>query len=364
MKWDSRGESPGDYRGQGMDKNIFRRSLRSWYRRHARDLPWRRTSDPYKIWISEIMLQQTTVSAVIPFYQRWINQFPDIASVARAPSSEVLTAWQGLGYYQRVRNIHKAAINLCEFHDGCLPADKEKLRALPGFGAYTTGAVLSIAFKKPEPIIDANVRRVFMRLLFLKGKADGRHDGMITETLNALLPARNPGEFNQALMELGATVCRSQLPLCSQCPVRDMCRAYHKGMQEVVPEPKTRILKDIYAAVAVIKHKGRYFIQQRPPRGLLAGLWEFPGGQIKPGETSRRALSREVKEELGVTVLTAAHLMNVRHFYTRFRVHLSAWLCSTAPVPKPDDTHRWVRPREFSDYAMPSGSVKIAERLR
>ena len=309
------------------------------------------------------MLQQTTVSAVIPFYQSWITRFPDIESVASASSAEVLKAWQGLGYYQRVRNIHKTAQIICERHGGKLPADKEILRQLPGFGAYTTGAVLSIAFQKAEPIIDANVRRVFMRLLFLKGKADRRYDAQINQELARLLPPRTPGDFNQALMELGATVCRSQLPLCSQCPVREACQAYQKGMQEIIPEPKTKILQDIYAAIAVIKHKGRFFIQQRPPRGLLAGLWEFPGGQIKSGETSREALEREIHEELGVNIQAAAHLMNVRHFYTRFRVHLSVWLCSTTPVPQPDNTHRWVTSREFSEYAMPSGSVKIVEKI-
>ncbi len=338
--------------------------MRCWYRRHARDLPWRRTSDPYKVWVSEIMLQQTTVSAVIPYYERWIEKFPDVGSVARASPAEILKAWQGLGYYQRARNVHKAAQIICECYGGTLPADKENLRRLPGFGAYTTGAVLSIAFQKAEPIIDANVRRVFMRLLLLDGKADGRHDGVISGELKRLLPARAPGDFNQALMELGATVCRSQLPLCSQCPVRNACQAYHKGVQEIIPEPKTKKLKDIYAAIAVIRHKGRFFIQRRPLSGLLAGLWEFPGGQIQEGETSRRALERELDEELGVAIQSAVPLMNVRHFYTQFRVHLSVWLCSARPIPKSDETHRWVRSREFSDYAMPSGSVKIVERLR
>jgi A/G-specific adenine glycosylase len=310
------------------------------------------------------MLQQTTVAAVIPFYCRWTEKFPDVESVARVSPAEVLKAWQGLGYYQRVRNIHKSARIICECYGGILPAEKEKLRRLPGFGAYTTGAVLSIAFQKPEPIIDANIRRVFMRLLLLKGKADGRHDVVINEELKRLLPLRAPGDFNQSLMELGATVCRSQSPLCLKCPVREMCQAYRKGVQEIIPEPKTKKLKNIYAAIAVIKHKGRFLIQQRPPCGLLAGLWEFPGGQIKAGETSRRALEREVQEELGVNIQTAMPLMNVRHFYTQFRVHLSVWLCSTVPIPKTDDTHRWVRCREFPDYAMPSGSAKIVEKLR
>ncbi|HQO58148.1 MAG TPA: A/G-specific adenine glycosylase [Candidatus Omnitrophota bacterium] len=346
-----------------MNKNVFRRNLRLWYRRHARDLPWRRTCDPYKIWISEIMLQQTTVSAVIPFYERWLAKFPDIASVARSSSAEVLKAWQGLGYYQRARNIHKAAQIICERHGGLLPVDKDILRSLPGFGAYTTGAVLSIAFQKAETIIDANIRRVFMRLLLLKGTAEDRYDGVIAEELKRLLPVRFPGDFNQALMELGAILCRRQLPLCSQCPVRGTCLAYHKGVQEIIPEPKVKQWEDVRAAVAVIKHKGRFLIQQRPPTGLLAGLWEFPGGRIQAGETSRQALERELKEELGVVIQTAVPLMHVRHFYTRFRVHLSVWLCTTRPSPRRDSDHRWVGLREFADFAMPSGSVKIVEKL-
>ncbi len=347
-----------------MNDSVFREKLLLWYKKNARKLPWRRTRDPYKIWISEVMLQQTTVKAVIPYYQSWIKQFPDIHSVSRASSETVLKAWQGLGYYQRVRNIHKSARMICERYNGRIPADKEILRRLPGFGPYTTGAVLSMAFDQPEVIIDANIRRVLMRVLDITGYADSKHDPRILKVLKKILPLKASGCFNQALMELGAVICRSSCPLCLPCPVSRECRAYRKGTQEIIPQPKTKTLIRQHAVVALIKHRKKYFIQKRPSKGLLADLWEFPGGKIEPGETSRQALVREVREELKVEIEKARHMMNLTHYYTCYKVHLSVWLCSACPLPGEDRTHRWVRQKELSDYAMPSGSAKIVERIK
>ena len=347
-----------------MQRNLkFVSNLTHWYRKNARDLPWRRTRDPYKIWISEIMLQQTTVNAVIPYYERWIKEFPSVHDAAKARLQKILKSWQGLGYYSRARNIHKAAKIICRKYQGKLPDDPQKIRALPGFGPYTTGAVLSIAFDKREPIIDANVRRVVMRILALEGLADPSRDGQINEFLNETLPQKEAGNFNQALMELGALVCRGREPLCLLCPVREFCSAYQKGIQEIIPTPKKSIVKDLNVAVGILRRDGHYFIQKRPSTGLLADLWEFPGGKIETGETPKEALRRELKEEIGISVKEVQPLMEVIHFYTQFRVKLHVFTCQTKSYPQMDSTRKWVTPRGLSKFPMPSGSAKIVERL-
>ena len=342
---------------------IFARDLTRWYQKHQRSLPWRDSRDPYHIWASEIMLQQTTVNAVIPYYERWLKTFPTVFDLARADIHDVLKAWQGLGYYARAKNFHKAAGLVVDDHEGKLPADPVVVRSLPGFGPYTTGSVLSIAYDARLPIIDANVRRVVMRLLALPGEADTQQDKKVTAFLEKVLPRKGVGDFNQALMELGALVCRSKEPLCLLCPVRPYCSAYTKGKQEIIPKPKQKIIKDIETVIAVIRHKGKFFIQKRPSKGLLADLWEFPGGKVEKGESTRKALDREMQEELGVEIVNAQHLFDVQHFYTTFRVKLSVWSVETASLPKTDKTHRWVSSRDFVQYPMPSGTVKVIEKL-
>lgn len=341
----------------------FSQDLNRWYSKHKRDLPWRRTKDAYKIWVSEIMLQQTTVNAVIPYYERWIKTFPTIHDLAKAPLQSVLKQWQGLGYYNRVKNLHKAASMLIDQHKGLLPKDPIAIRSLPGFGPYTTGSVLSIAYDIPLTIIDANVRRLVMRLLALPGFADTKQDIKINEFLLKVLPARNVGDFNQALMELGALVCRTKEPLCTLCPVSKYCQAFKQGKQEIIPQPKKKIIKDIQAVIAIIKKGDRYFIQKRPSKGLLADLWEFPGGKIKAGESKKQALVRELKEEMGGRLKSSKHLFDVTHFYTQFRVNLSVFACVLPKEPKTDTTHKWVSFKDFSKYPMPSGSAKIIENL-
>lgn len=309
------------------------------------------------------MLQQTTVNAVIPYYQRWTKVFPTVAVVSRAPLQKVLRLWQGLGYYQRAKNIHKAAKVICAEHDGLIPQRAEEISKLPGFGPYTTGAVLSIAFDVRHPIIDANVRRVVMRLLAMEGHAVTRHDPAILKFLEQVMPRTNIGTFNQALMELGALVCRNHEPLCLQCPVRGHCQAYREGRQEVIPAPKARVVKDIDVAVGILKKNGRYFIQKRPSKGLLADLWEFPGGKIEGSEVPAQALAREFREELGVEVGSVEPFMHARHAYTQFRVRLHVFLCQSRVPPIEDATHKWVRLQDLLKYPMPSGSARIVERL-
>lgn len=343
--------------------STFSTKLVRWYSKNARDLPWRRSKDPYKIWISEIMLQQTTVNTVTAYFERWVRLFPTVAAVAKAPLQKVLKAWEGLGYYTRARNIHASAKIIQKQYGGRIPEDPVALKALPGLGPYTVGAVLSIAFDQRQPIIDANVRRVVMRQLARQGFADTSHDSAILPFLDKVMPQRGNNIFNQALMELGALVCRNKEPLCLICPVQDSCRAYRKGIQEIIPTPKKKILKNIAVAIGIIKWQDKYFIQKRPAQGLLADLWEFPGGKIEPGETAQQALVRELKEEIQVDVQTATSLMEVTHFYTEFRVKLHVFNCQVSSTPRLDATHKLVKSKELAKYPMPSGSAKIVARL-
>jgi A/G-specific adenine glycosylase len=275
-----------------------------------------------------------------------------------------------LGYYARARNMHRAAKEIVFRFGGKIPADRETLRSLPGFGPYTAAAVLSIVARKPYPVVDANVRRVMMRLQGIRGQADARHDRRILSTLETLISRRAPGRFNQALMELGALVCRSGNPLCLACPVQAFCTAFRSGTQETIPAPKKTSTTKVEAVVAVIREGDKVLIQKRPPTGLLAGLWEFPGGKRKPGETLRAALVREIGEELGVELAEVRPLITVKHAYTRFQVTLRAYDCRVRPedmdclrektVKTP---RRWVSVRALRHYPFPSGSFKIVQSL-
>ena len=345
-------------------KQSFSNELTRWYHQHKRDLPWRHTKDPYKIWISEMMLQQTTVSTVIAFYERWVKKYPTVGDLAQAPLQEVLKQWQGLGYYNRARNLHKSASIIMQEYQGKLPKDPVAIRALPGFGPYSTGSVLSIAYDLPLTIIDANVRRVVMRLLALPGVADTKQDLIINEFLLKVFPKNGAGDFNQALMELGALTCRAKEPVCHTCPLIKHCKAYQEGKQEIIPQTKKKVINSIHAVIAIIEKDGKYFIQKRPSTGLLADMWEFPGGKIEKGESKLDALAREIEEELGVALKSSRHLFDVKHFYTQFKVNLSVFRCVLNAYPKTDQKHRWVSFEEFSEYPMPSGSAKIIEKLK
>ncbi len=341
----------------------FSQELLTWYDKNKRDLPWRHTKDPYHIWVSEIMLQQTTVNAVIPYYERWIKTYPTIFKLAKTPIQQVLKSWQGLGYYNRARNLHKAVGVVVAQYKGSLPRDRERVRELPGFGPYTTASVLSIAFDQPLVIIDANVRRLVMRLLAIQAHADTKQDKRIEEYLTKVIPQKRAGDFNQALMEMGALVCRNKEPLCNICPLKDRCLAFEQGVQEIIPTPKKKTIKDVHAVIAIVEKDGKYLIQKRPSKGLLADLWEFPGGKIEPKETKEEALARELKEELGVELKQAQHLFEVKHFYTEFRVNLSVFQCHLQNEPQETVSRRWVRKADFHRYPMPSGSAKIVEKL-
>ncbi|HZX11253.1 MAG TPA: A/G-specific adenine glycosylase [Acidobacteriota bacterium] len=350
---------------QKKDRIDFQEKLLHWYQHHQRRLPWRETQDPYKIWISEVMLQQTTVQTVLPYYRKWLQIFPDIRTLSQASTQDVLKAWEGLGYYQRAKNLHRASKIIMEKHQGQIPQNFSQLESLPGFGPYTTAAVLSFAFNQPYPVLEGNIRRILLRLMDLHHEASPSTDKKIKPILNSLFFPQESSQFNQALMELGALICRPQNPSCLLCPVQKHCKAFQSGTQEIIPKPKKREFHKIKAVLGIISQDNRYLIQKRPSEGLMADLWEFPGGKIKPGETPVKALHREIKEEVGQKVIKERFLTKVNHSYTQFRVTLYAFQCELKERPDLNSfRHQWVSLQEFKNYPFPSGSVKVIQYLR
>jgi A/G-specific adenine glycosylase len=342
------------------DARALRGQLLRWYRAHRRDLPWRRSSDPYAIWISESMLQQTRVDTVIPYYERFVARFPDAQALARANLDEVLEQWTGLGYYSRARNLHRAAQVLVREYDGQLPDDPEALRALPGVGRYTAGAVASIAFDRPEPVVDGNVARVLARLRDIREDvASAPVVRRLWEEAAALAAGPDPGDLNQALMELGATVCTPRRPRCSDCPVARRCAALRTGDPEALPV-KTRKTppRPIAAVAGRVERRGRLLAVQRPPEGLLGGLWELPGGELLAGEDPASAMVRSLRERTGLAVPGVDALGEVEHVFTHLRLTLHVFRCKP-PSGRVRlagfDRHRWVSERSFA--ALPQGGA-------
>jgi A/G-specific adenine glycosylase len=310
-------------------KQIVRR-LSAWYDRHARKLPWRETSDPYRIWISEIMLQQTQVDTVIPYYHRFLENFPDVETLAKAPLEDVLKAWENLGYYSRARHLHDAAKIVISDFGGRIPDTFESIRKLPGIGPYSAGAVLSIAYGLSYPAVDGNIRRILCRLFAIqKFVDDAREQKELFALAASLVPAKNPGNFNQALMDLGAGICKPKNPACPDCPIAPICLAQKNALQEKLPlVRKPRLIPHKQSVCAVIENdKGQMLMVQRPPKGLLASLWKLPGGFVTDTEQIQTALKHRVREELEISIHPEKKLASVQHTYTHFRATLSAWKC-------------------------------------
>ncbi len=311
------------------------RSLLLWYRRHRRDLPWRGTNNPYRIWISEVMLQQTTVKTVIPYYRKFLARFPTLRSLARAPLDDVLGAWSGLGYYRRARQLHAAARLILETHRGRFPRDPDAVRALPGVGRYTAGAVLSIAFGLKEPVLDGNVARVLSRLFLLRGDPrSGPNAKRLWAIARSLVESTAaPGDLNQALMELGALICAPAAPECTACPVARRCAARAAGVQESIPA--RRRLRDpvsVHSSVALVERRGRYLMRRRGGSGLMDGLWEFP--------------SLDPMDGRGVRVLSLGRVADLRHSITYRRLRVEVHRARLVSEPRPRDGYRWVTPAQ------------------
>jgi A/G-specific adenine glycosylase len=348
-------------------------ALLDWYAQHARDLPWRGhrgyTPHPYAVWVSEIMLQQTRVETVIPYFRRWMERFPTIAALASASQQEVLSLWEGLGYYSRARNLHRAAQVVVAEYGGELPRDLKALQKLPGIGRYTAGAIASIAFGLDAPALDGNIRRVLARVFNVAEPARSpQGERRLWELAAAHLPPGQAGDYNQALMDMGAMICTPRFPDCPQCPLNAMCEARRLGIQDLRPVLEPRRQTPHYTVTAaVIERDGQVLITQRPPQGLLGGLWEFPGGKQEQGESLPDCLRREIGEELAVQVEVGEPFGVYEHAYTHFRVTLHAFRCrlQNGREPEPVQVHdlRWVSRDELADYPMGKIDRQIAKRL-
>jgi A/G-specific adenine glycosylase len=329
-------------------RGVFHRDLLRWYRRHHRSLPWRDTRDPYRIWVSEIMLQQTRVETVLPYYARWLRAFPTVQALARAKGDRVLKLWEGLGYYSRARNLHRAAQTVVREYAGKLPRTAEGLRQLPGIGRYTAGAIASIAFGERVPLVDGNVARVFARIFAIPANVKTPATMEILWHLaEELLPARNPGDFNQALMELGALVCTPANPRCEACPMRDVCVARARGVVDQLPnrgQPQTT--ERIVVSAALVRRNGSLLMQRRPDRGLLAGMWELP--------TLNRGRFRKGKP-----------LLELRHAITNRRITLRVFECQCGSALQENLTAelRWVSAAEMTRLSLPAAHRRAIARI-
>ena len=350
-------------------RRAFRHDLIVWFRRVAREMPWRSTDDPYRIWLSEVMLQQTRVDQAMPYYLRFIDAFPTVRDLAAASLDDVLRLWEGLGYYSRARNLHRAARMIVTDFGGRFPDTYEDARTLPGVGPYTAAAVLSIAFGKPHAALDGNVTRVLARVFTIAGDARSHAVRKRLQSLaDALLDRSRPGAFNEAMMELGATVCTPSAPRCPACPLRGVCGARAEGAPEAFPVRSTKAPRPHFdvAVGLIFNAAGEILIQRRPEDGLLGGLWEFPGGKVEPGETPEAACRREVREELGIDVAPESAFHRLSHAYTHFRITLHAFRCRhIAGVPRSlgGQPVRWVPVEALPEYAFPRANRRLIERL-
>ena len=338
-----------------------------WYHENSRTLPWRSDPTPYKVWISEIMLQQTQVETVIPYFERFMARFPDLASLAQAEESEVLQIWEGLGYYSRARNLHKAARVIINDFDGRIPSDINSLKSLPGIGAYTAGAIASIAFGAPEPALDANIRRVTIRLLDLHDPQGNKTDEILWNFSRQVLPDKRAGDYNQALMDLGGAICKPNDPLCHHCPLNDECLAFQRGTQAELPlrKPKAKVPHRLVVA-AVITHGSKVLVARRPSDGMLGNLWEYPGGSV-PGDSSAlaEALQALLKARFGLPVEVETSMGTFKHAYTHFRITLHAFACRLLDADRvvlPAD-FAWGQISNLSDYPMGKVARLISQKL-
>ncbi len=345
--------------------------LLKWYNRSARDLPWRSVLSPYRTWISEIMLQQTQVDTVIPYFERWMARFPDVGTLANADEQDVLNLWEGLGYYSRARNLHKAARIIHDELGDQLPDTPEALEKLPGIGPYTAAAIASIAFGKDVATVDGNIRRVFSRIYDLaEPLRSPESERAIWALAEDNLPRGEASAYNQALMDLGATICTPKTPDCDHCPIQTDCRARALGVQEQRPvKPPRKKTPHLTVTAAVIRRDGQVLLSQRPAGGLLGGLWEFPGGTKEQSDPDLPAcLQREIQEELGVQVAVGEPFGVYKHAYTHFKITLHAFLCrldnGVKPKPIESDALVWVSASELENYPMGKVDRQIANRLR
>ncbi len=339
--------------------------LLNWYRKNKRTLPWRDSLriDAYAVWVSEIMLQQTRVETVIPYFERWMRLFPTVQALAKSSEHDVLNAWEGLGYYSRARNLYKAAKVVVSEHGGELPNELEKLIKLPGIGRYTAGAITSIAFGADEPALDGNLKRVYARLFDVTEPVDSPRGGkLLWEIARQNLPKGRAGDFNQALMDLGSAICLPKNPRCLLCPLMEMCKARENGTQELRPvkKPKKSVPHYVHAA-GVIMRRGKVLLSQRPSRGLLGGMWEFPNGRVDGDPAGE--LPKVLGSGYSLKVQRKEALCVVQHAYTHFKVTVHAFRCDLLGMSDTQNL-KWVAVRDLEEYPMGKVDRRIAERLK
>lgn len=350
--------------------NPLAQAIMDWFSVNKRALPWRETYDPYHVWISEIMLQQTQMERGVIYFNRWLERFPDIATLAEASEDSVLKAWEGLGYYSRARNLHRAAHRIQIKHGGNIPHDIKLLRALPGIGPYTAAAIASIAHGQDVPVVDANVERVMSRLLDIAAPIKSRAaQNTISGECTRLLPRGQARIFNQAVMEFGSLVCTPRAPSCAGCPIKPWCQAARQGCQEerpVTPKPPTPVY--VSMATGVLMHEGRLFVQQRNADDVWGNLWEFPGGVVENGESPDAAVIREFMEETHLQVCRPAFISAFKHSYTRYRITMHAFFVELESAPDTirlhaAQTYRWATWSEIMRLAFPAGHRKLIDAL-
>jgi A/G-specific adenine glycosylase len=356
------------------------RRLLTWYRRNARALPWREDRDPYRVWISEIMLQQTQVATVEAYFKRFMAAFPTVRDLAVAAEADVLRLWEGLGYYRRARQLHLAAKQIVSEHAGEFPRDPDAVRRLPGIGRYTAGAVLSIAFDRQEPILEANTIRLLSRLVAFRGNPhDSAGQKQLWQVAADILPRKAPGEFNQALMELGSQVCTPREPACDACPLEALCPTRAAGLQAVIPMPKAKPkIEAVRHAAIVVRRGGRVLLVERQEGERWSGLWDFPRLTLgdEQGAALRRTIAAALREELGIEVSTGELITTLRHAVTRFRITLECYEAEfigehLAEKPRgraaanllPRRTAKWHTPAEIADLPLNTTGRKISKLL-
>lgn len=349
----------------GFDEKAAR-SLLKWYDRHARVLPWRVgpeegkagvSADPYRVWLSEIMLQQTTVRAVIPYFHRFLEKWPDVTALAEAPPDDVLSAWAGLGYYARARNLKACAEKVAADFDGRFPQTREELKSLPGIGDYTSAAISAIAFSKPEAAVDGNIERVIARSDLIE-ETGPKLKGLVAHVVSGIIPHDRPGDFTQAMMDLGATICTPKNPACSLCPVNENCQGYHTGRAAEFPKKAAKKAKPVRrGSIAVITDGDRVLLRKRPEKGLLAAMTEFPGSDwITGGEVP--CLPDDILS-LGKGWRMSGE--GVRHTFTHFHLELNVWICGS-PADRIPDPFWWSDIAAIGQEALPSVMRKVAEK--
>jgi len=353
----------------------FATPLLDWFAKHRADYPWRRDSTPYHVWLSEIMLQQTQIETVIPYYMRFLKKYPSVNDLADAPIDDILKMWEGLGYYSRARNLHKAAQMVAHEYGGEFPDTVDSLLQLSGVGRYTAGAIASIAFGLSASVLDGNVIRVFTRLLDMdEDVTQATTKTKLWDLADKWVPDQHAGDYNQALMELGQSICRPKNPTCEDCPIQAHCLAFANGTQSERPVKKKKApTPHVDVTAGLIRHAdGRLLIAQRPMEGLLGGLWEFPGGKLEDGETLEECLARELQEELAIHVQVNDLFVSVKHAFTHFKITLHTFECTylgaMPPYTEPQAIEAlnwaWVTEAELEKYSFGKADRQVIKALK